>query len=137
VDVLGLETFGLTPTTFDMKLATPAGDRSRHRISQRAVQSLSNIGGGGGGVASALQSGFLRFFEEFRYNRIGLACKLRNDVCEMSGAGPAREGTGFYIVKGSGLPRIDIIGNNRRVDWPVFMSQVVSAMKNPGDITFN
>ena len=137
VDVLGLETFGLTPTTFDMKLATPAGDRSRHRISQRAVQSLSNIGGGGGGVASALQSGFLRFFEEFRYNRIGLACKLRNDVCEMSGAGPAREGTGFYIVKGSGLPRIDIIGNNRRVDWPVFMSQVVSAMKNPGEITFN
>ena len=137
VDVLGLETFGLTPTAFDMRLATPRGDKSRHRISQRAVQNLSNIGGGGGGVASAMQSGFLRFFEEFRYDRIGLACKLRNDVCQMSGAGPAPKGTGFYIVKGSGLPRIDIIGNNARVDWPVFMAQVVNALKNPGEITFN
>jgi hypothetical protein len=137
VDLLGLETFGLTPTSFDLRIATPRGDRSRHRISQRAVENLSNIGGGGGGVASALQSGFLKFFEEFRYDRIGLACKLRNDVCQMSGAGPAREGTGFYIVKGSGLPRIDIIGNNARVDWPVFMAQVVNALKNPGEITFN
>jgi hypothetical protein len=137
VDVLNLETFGLAPVAFDMKLGTPPGDRSRHRISQRAVQNLSNIGGGGGGVTAALQSGLLRFFEEFRYERIGLACKLRNDVCQMSGAGPAPEGTGFYIVKGSGLPRINIIGNNSRVDWPVFMSQVSNALANPGEISIN
>lgn len=137
VDVLNLETFGLTPVAFDMKLGTPPGDRSRRRISQRAVENLSNIGGGGGGVAAALQSGLLKFFEEFRYERIGLACKLRNDVCQMSGAGPAPEGTGFYIVKGSGLPRINIIGNNARVDWPVFMSQVSNALANPGEISIN
>mgnify|MGYP005811178055 CR=1 FL=1 len=137
VDVLNLETFGLTPVAFDMKLGTPPGDRSRRRISQRAVESLSSIGGGGGGVTAALQSGLLRFFEEFRYERIGLACRLRNDVCQMSGAGPAPEGTGFYIVKGSGLPRINIIGNNSRVDWPVFMSQVSNALSNPGEISIN
>jgi len=137
VEVLGLETFGLSPTAFDMKIGTPPGDKSRHRISQRAVENLSNIGGGGGGVAAALQSGFLKFFEEFRYDRIGLACRLRNDVCQISGAGPAPEGTGFYIVKGSGLPRIDIIGNNSRVDWPVFMAQVVNALQNPGEISIN
>jgi hypothetical protein len=33
------------------------GDKSRHRISAKAVSSLSNVGGGGGGVVQALQSG--------------------------------------------------------------------------------
>lgn len=132
VDLVNLETFNWTPVAFDLSLATPAGDRSRHRISQRAVQNLSDIGGGGGGVAAALQSGLLRFFDDFGYDRLGLSCRLRNDVCEMGGAGPA--GAGFYIVKGKGLPRIDIIGNNRRVDWPLLMQQVGEALKNPGGI---
>ena len=132
VDLSGLETVGLSPVAFDLRIATPATDKSRHRISQRAVQSLSNIGGGGGGVTAALQSGALRFFDEFGYDRLGLNCRLRNDVCQMSGAGPA--GTGFYIVKGAGLPRIDIIGNNQRVAWLAFISQAANALANPGEI---
>jgi hypothetical protein len=132
VDLAGLETVGLSPVAFDLTIATPPGDKSRHRISQRAVQSLSNIGGGGGGVTAALQSGALRFFDEFGYARLGLNCRLRNDVCQMSGAGPA--GTGFYIVQGAGLPRIDIIGNNQRVAWLTFISQAANALENPGEI---
>jgi hypothetical protein len=129
VDLAGLETFNWSPVSFDLLLATPKTDRSKHRISQRAVQNLSDIGGGGGGVAAALQSGALKFFDDFRYDRIGLACRLRNDICQMSGAGDAK--SGFYIVKGAGLPRIDIIGNNRRVDWPRLMTQVSDALSNP------
>ncbi len=132
VDLTGLETFNWSPVSFDLVMATPKGDRSKHRISQRAVQNLSDIGGGGGGVAAALQSGLLRFFDDFGYDRIGLSCRLRNDVCQMAGAGPAKGG--FYIVKGRGLPRIDIIGNNQRVDWPRLMTQVSDAMSNPGSI---
>jgi len=132
VDLSDLETVGLSPLAFDLRIATLATDKSRHRISQRAVQNLSNIGGGGGGVATALQSGALRFFDEFGYARLGLNCRLRNDVCQMSGAGPA--GTGFYIVKGAGLPRIDIIGNNPRVAWLTFISQAANALANPGEI---
>ena len=132
IDLPNLETVGLSPVAFDLRIATPPNDKSRHRISQRAVQSLSNIGGGGGGVAAALQSGALRFFNEFGYDPLGLNCRLRNDVCQMSGAGPA--GTGFYIVKGAGLPRIDIIGNNKRVAWLTFISQAANALSNPGAI---
>jgi len=117
---------------FDLRIATPPADKSRHRISQRAVQSLSNIGGSGGGVAAAMQSGALRFFDEFTYDRLGLNCRLREDVCQMSGAGPAA--SGFYIVKGAGLPRIDIIGNNQRVAWLTFISQASNALSNPGEI---
>jgi hypothetical protein len=124
VDVLGLELFAWTPTAFSARLATPKGDKSRHRISAKAVSSLSNVGGGGGGVVQALQSGVLRFFDEYSYDKLGITCKLVGDVCEMSGIEPA--GVGYYIVKGAGLPRIDIIGSQGRVNWNQLLSSIAT-----------
>ncbi|HXC60279.1 MAG TPA: hypothetical protein VN645_13275 [Steroidobacteraceae bacterium] len=128
-DVAGLETFGVSPVAFDLSLRTPPKDRSRHRISQRAVENLSMIGGGTGG---ALQTGLLRFFEQFGYSRLGLGCRLRNDVCQLSGIEPAADG--FYIMKGSGIPKLDIVGHNQRVDWLTFTAQVRDALANPQGI---
>ncbi|HTP39690.1 MAG TPA: hypothetical protein VMI92_08970 [Steroidobacteraceae bacterium] len=125
-DIDGLELFNWSPVAFDAHLYTTPGDAAKHRISQRAVTSISDIGGGGGGVAAALQSGFLKFFDEFGYSQIGLRCQLRDDVCLMSGI--ARPGGGFYIVKGGGLPRIDIIGNAGRVGWSQLLSQIDAAL---------
>jgi hypothetical protein len=125
--VSDLETFGWMPEAFDAALFTPPGDESRHRISQRAVTNLSSIGGGsGGGVAAALQGGFLRFFDDFRYDRLGLSCRLANDVCVMGGVLPAPGG--YYIVKGSGLPRIDVIGSQTRVAWTTLVRQLGAIM---------
>jgi hypothetical protein len=125
VDVLNLELFDWTPVSFDARLATPKGDESRHRISAKAVSSLSNVGGGGGGVVQALQGGVLRFFDEYSYDKLGITCKLRNDICEMSGVEPA--GIGYYIVKGAGVPRIDIVGNAGRVKWSQLLSSIATA----------
>ena len=41
----------------------------------------------------------------------------------MGGIEPA--GIGYYIVRGRGLPRIDIIGNQGRVAWPQLIAQIV------------
>jgi hypothetical protein len=125
-DILALELFNWAPIAFDAHLYTTAGDRTRHRISQKAVGSLANIGGGGGGVTAALQSGLLRFFNDFGYDRIGLRCQLRNDVCLMDGI--ERSAGSFYIVKGGGLPRIDVIGNAGRVAWAQLVSQINAAL---------
>jgi hypothetical protein len=135
VDLTSFETFNWSPVAFDLKMVTPKGDRSRHRISQRAVQNLSNIGGDGGGVTAALQSGALRFFDDFGYDRLGLSCQLRKDICLMTGV--AKADRGFYIVKGRGLPSINIIGNNERVNWPQLMTQVADALQNPDGISVN
>jgi hypothetical protein len=124
-DILGLELFAWAPTRFDARLATPEGDRSRRRISAKAVSSLSNVGGGGGGVMQALQSGVLRFFDEYRYEKLGITCRLRGDICEMSGVEPAPDG--YFIVKGAGIPRIDIIGNVGRVRWSQLMMSIQTA----------
>lgn len=121
-DILGLELFGWSPVAFDARLATPKGDESRHRISAKAVSSLSNVGGGGGGVVQALQSGVLQFFDEYSYDRLGITCRLRDDICQMSGVEPA--GAGYYIVKGAGIPRIDIVGNAGRVRWSQLLASI-------------
>jgi hypothetical protein len=129
-DILGLHLFAWSPIEFDARLATPKGDRSRHRISAKAVSSLSNVGGGGGGVVAALQSGVLRFFDEYSYDKLGIRCRLKNDVCLMSGVEPAK--MGYYIVKGAGIPRIDIIGSAGRVNWPQLLSGIESVASGSG-----
>ena len=75
-----------------------------------------------------LQGGLLRFFDTFGYDRVGLSCRLANDVCIMGGVLPAP--AGYYIVKGSGLPRIDVIGSQSRVAWTTLVRQLGSAMQS-------
>ncbi|MEX2125317.1 MAG: hypothetical protein WD795_15600 [Woeseia sp.] len=126
-DVTGLEMHSWRPVAMDLHLYTPPDDSSRRRISQRAVENLASVGGGG--AAAALSSGFLKFFEEFSYRRIGIRCVLQNGTCAMSGAGPAGEGEfgrGYYIVKGSGLPRIDVVGYRHQVSWTALVNQLVN-----------
>jgi hypothetical protein len=129
----GLETFDWMPVAFDASFYTTPGDRSPRRIDQRAVSNLSSIGGGSGGsVTAAMQGGFLRFFDSFRYDRLGLSCRLANDVCQMDGVAPADGG--YYIVKGSGLPRIDVIGNQRRVAWTRLVRQLAAITESSGPV---
>ena len=110
------------PVAFDAQFATPAGDKSRRRISQRAVDNISSIGGGG--MGGALSRSLLRIFEDFPYARLGIRCRLENGVCHMGGVGPAE--SGYYIVQGRGLPRIDVVGYAEEVDWPRLVAQLKS-----------
>ena len=129
----GLQLFNWQPVAFDARLHTPDGDRSPHRISQRAVENIGSIGGGGAGITQALSSGFLRFFEDFNYERIGISCRLQNEVCQMDGVAPAPRG-GYYLVKGKGIPRIDVIGGAHRVDWPRLVQQLIAATESEGPV---
>ena len=109
------------PVTFFAWLGTPENDDSRHRISQKAVQNIANIGGGGA-ARILLSRSFLRFFETFGYDKIGLGCYLHDGVCQLMGV-EATE-SGYAIITGGGLPRIDVIGYNPRVDWNVLMDRL-------------
>jgi hypothetical protein len=74
------------------------------------------------GPAAALQQGVMRAFETFPYARIGIACRLRNHVCQMDGL--ERTARGYTLVEGSGLPRISVNGMQREVDWPVLLERL-------------
>ena len=108
------------PLKFFAWLGTPENDDSRHRISQKAVQNIANIGGGG--AADLLSKSFLRFFETFGYDKLGLGCYLHDGVCQLMGV-EATE-SGYAIITGGGLPRINVIGYNPRVDWNVLMERL-------------
>ncbi|MDZ7751128.1 MAG: hypothetical protein U5S82_05570 [Gammaproteobacteria bacterium] len=106
------------PVAFDARFDTPDDGDFRKRISQEAVNDLTQVGGGAG-IGGAL---FMGLFKEFRYDAIGLGCELADGVCVMSGVAPADQG--YYLVRGSGLPRIDIIGYNRLVDWDTLLTRL-------------
>jgi hypothetical protein len=127
VDGLYMESW--RPVAFDAGFSTPSGDAARHRISQKAVDNISSIGGGG--VGGALSRSFLRFFKDFPYDRLGLRCRLKNGICDMGGVAPAANG--YYIVKGRLLPpRLDVIGYANRVDWDSLVSQLMAVIERQG-----
>ena len=90
-------------------------------ISQRAVDNISSIGG----IQGALSRSFLRFFEYFKYKRIGIGCKLRNSICEMSGLETGKDS--YHIVEGKGIPSINIVGIRKFIDWEVFLERLLNA----------
>ncbi len=118
---------GWKSVSFDARLETPEGDESAHRISQRAVDNISNLGGAG--LSGAISRAFIRVLDEFRYARLGISCRLKNGVCEMGGIGPAKGG--YYIVKGGGIPRIDIIGFNQQIDWDTLVAKMQEIAQQP------
>ncbi|MEN1728046.1 MAG: hypothetical protein AAGJ52_06355 [Pseudomonadota bacterium] len=113
------------PVAMDTRLYTHEDAPSR-RISQRAVNNLSNLGGSLGGAL--INNTVLSVFDDFPYRRAGLSCRLSNNICYVGGVAEHSSG-GFYIVEGRLLPRLDIIGHRRLVDWPQLIAQLVAATR--------
>lgn len=111
-DVRNLELSNWQPVSFDAHLYSSPGSY-RKKISQRAVENITALGGAG--AAAAIQRSVLRFFSEFNYKQIGWNCQLRNDICQMSGVEYTPQG--YVIVKGSGIPAITVMGYNHNVGW--------------------
>jgi len=98
------------PVRMDARIQTMDGKHLK-KISQRAVENITALGGEG--TAAALQRTFLRFFKEFNYEKIGMSCRLREDICEMGGVESTP--TGFIIVKGKGIPAVTVNGYTKYV----------------------
>lgn len=125
-DIFGLELARWRPVRFDAQLRSSPGSYPR-RISQRAVQSIGALGGPG--AALAIQRGFLGLFETFGYREIGLSCQLSGGVCVMGGLDTRSAGDGFTIVRGGGIPALDVVGYNRRVDWEELLNRLQRVIK--------
>ncbi|MFA6040347.1 MAG: hypothetical protein WC733_02475 [Methylophilus sp.] len=118
-DIANLEMQNWKMVKFDGKVQSSPGDYPK-KISQRAVENISALGGAG--AAAAIQRSFLRFFKQFNYDKLGLSCQLRNDICQMDGI----ESTagGYLIVKGSGIPAINVMGFNHSVGWDDLLGRI-------------
>jgi hypothetical protein len=118
-DVTGMVLENWKVVRFDAALRT-SDDKQVKKISQRAVENIAALGGEG--TAAALQRTFLRFFDEFNYDKIGISCKLRKDICEMGGVESTPEG--YIIVKGSGIPAVNVNGYTQYVSLEDLLARI-------------
>lgn len=118
-DVKDLRLENWKPVSMDAIIQTADGKHLK-KVSQRAVENITALGGEG--TAAALQRTFLRFFKEFNYEKIGLSCQLRQDICKMGGVESTP--TGFVIVKGKGAPSVNVNGYTQYVSWKDLLARM-------------
>jgi hypothetical protein len=123
-DVKDLRLENWKPVYMDAIIQTADGKHLK-KVSQRAVENITALGGEG--TAAALQRTFLRFFKEFNYEKIGLSCQLRQDVCKMGGV--ESTSNGYIIVKGKGAPTVNVNGFTEYVS----LSDLIARMKRITD----
>ena len=122
-----------TPVAFDAEMHSVRRPGVKQRISQRAVQNISSVGDSS--FVGSLQGRLIGLFNDFGYARLGISCRLANEVCTMAGLGDSlssQGGNSFTIVAGAGLPRLDVVGFNRQVDWPTLVERLEAVGK--GDV---
>ncbi len=125
--IKGLRLVDWAPVAMDARFRSDRTRAERQRLSQRAVNALSSVGGG-----ISLQQSLLKVFEHFSYANLGLDLKLANNVCYLGGLDS--NAGGYTIVEGSGLPRLSVVGHQRRVDWPVLVARLKAATSGTSPI---
>ncbi len=94
---------GKLPASFELWLEDDPSYRGKRRISLKAVRQMAELGGG---RATLL----VPFAKSLRYQRLGLYCRLENDVFYLKGL--IKEGGKEYLVKGPKLFGVDVINQN-------------------------
>ena len=127
-----LELQAWRPIRFDALFSTPIDDDSPHRISRQAVDNLGRLGAGAG---SALSQGWLALIPDYSYGRLGLACRLINGYCLMSGIRNASGGD-FYILTRGGIlpPWIAIKGSGRRISWQTLVDGIQQVARSDWEL---
>jgi len=103
--VKGLVMSGNQPEAFDLLVKTDEKASRSRKISIKAIENLSILGGGGGSVSFLGQ-----LFKEFSYTKIGISCRLKNDVFELHGL--YRKGDREYLVKRGFFGGVNVINMN-------------------------
>ena len=116
------------PQHFRAALHTANHNPGRRRISHEAVAYLARAGGG-----NVMLNQFIRVLNRFPYDRLGFTAHLENGVLTLDGIAPAKDGSdGYYLVKGRGVPHLDIIGHTREIDWQELLNRLKSAGDSEG-----
>ena len=114
------------PVQFDAWLGTPESQTGKKDISRQAVNHLTSIGGGN--ATAALTGPLMRLFNNFSYRRLGLGCRLENNICDVRGL--QDDGEGVLILEGAGVPKITIRAYNRHMDWPQLVANLVAVSED-------
>jgi hypothetical protein len=108
-EIKGLQVAYGQPQRFELFLETVRKKGVPQRISLRAVENISRLGGGGSpfmGMAGV----FASLFKEFPYQKMGVRARLENDVFRINGT--IQENGQEYLVKRGTLSGVNVINQN-------------------------
>ena len=97
------------PQKFDLLLETVKTKGVPQRISVKALDNISRIGGGQSPFVG-LAGSFAMLFKEFPYKKIGLRASLENDVFRVNGT--IKEGENEFLVKRGGFSGVNVVNQN-------------------------
>lgn len=98
------------PSRFILEITSVKKRGVQQKVSVDAIENISILGTGSGGVGMILKSGLNRFFKEYPYSRIGILCTLENDNFHVRGT--IREGNTEYLIRRGLFRGIDIINRD-------------------------
>lgn len=106
----GLEIEYGQPSRFSLDIESVEKRGVEQKISVDAIENISILGTGSGGVGLILRSGINRFFKEYPYSRLGIACTLANDNLHIRGK--IHEGGTEYFIRKGFLRGVDVINRD-------------------------
>jgi hypothetical protein len=98
------------PSRFVFDLDTVEKRGVTQRVSVDAIENISILGTGSGGIGAILKSGLNRFFKDYPYSRIGIRCTLENDNFNIRGK--IMEGGKEYLIRRAFLRGIDVVNRD-------------------------
>lgn len=116
------------PQQFTAELYTDPNTPGKRRISHEAVQYLTKAGG-----SSATIGQFVRLFNAFPYEKLGIKASLQGDILTLDGVETYKQ-EGYYLVKGQGLPRLNIVGFQHKTSYKDLINRLKEAANSEGPI---
>lgn len=98
------------PSRFVFDLDTVNKRGVSRKVSVDAIENISILGTGSGGIGAILKSGINKFFKEYPYSRIGIRCTLENDNFNIRGK--IIEGGKEYLIRRAFLRGIDVVNRD-------------------------
>ncbi|HEX2965153.1 MAG TPA: hypothetical protein VHO84_05185 [Syntrophorhabdaceae bacterium] len=98
------------PSQFVFEVKTAEDSKAAKKVSVDAIENISILGTGSGGISAILKSGLNRFFKEYPYSRIGIKCSLENDIFTVRGT--IHENDEEYLIRRGFLRGIDVINKD-------------------------
>ncbi len=110
------------PLSFTAKVETEDVKGVSKRISLKAVNSISSVGGGVASIA-------VPFFKSFPYSTIGFTATLKNGKFEIHGLYKSKDKE--YIIKKGFLIGIDVVNMNRNnsIAWGDFVNRIKRVLR--------
>ena len=110
---LSLKNFEISygqPSKFDLEIRSVKTAGVPRKISVEAIENLSLLSSGSNAGHGLLNVGINRFFSHYRYAKIGLYCRLRDDAFQLRGL--IHQHGREYVVKRGFLTGVDVVNYN-------------------------